>query len=89
MMTPSKSGLSSGNAVLMGIGLRCFGAIAWFLLLRRISIAALFFAAYAVFYAWQARQEGQKYATIALAVALLTLAGIIIGTVMRLQNGAY
>ena len=66
-----------------GVLLRCGGAILVFFLLHGIG---LIFGAYAMFAAIQAKSTGNKYGTLSLVIAGITLAVVCAGWYLRLKG---
>jgi hypothetical protein len=77
---------SDGNGEFWGSIIRSVLAVAVFFALHGLG---LIFAAYALYYAIQAKAHGNKYGTIAIIVASIALATVGIGWFLRISSGTY
>ena len=72
------------NGALIGVILRSVAAVVLFFFLKGLG---LIFAGYALYYAIQAKSNGNRHGTVAIVIAAIALAVVGIGWLMRL-NGA-
>jgi hypothetical protein len=77
---------NEGSGALWGSILRSAAAVALFFVFHGIG---LFFATYAVIYAFRAKSHGNQYANIAIAISLVAAAAVLIGWILRLSTGTF
>lgn len=82
--TVSKDAESTGP--LWGVVLRCAAALVLFFVLHGLGIV---FSAYAMYYAIQAKNEGNKYGVICIVIASVTLLVVGAGWILRIASGDF
>lgn len=83
---PTVSKDSEATGPLWGVVLRCVAALVLFFVLHGLGLV---FSGYALYYAIQAKNEGNKYGVICIVIASVTLAIVGTGWVLRLVSGDF